>query len=80
MLEQGLVQFGFLAFFSIVARYGTTAYAAYGIGISLVSFSIVVGFGFGIAAALHQRCAQPPRCAGTGAGVVRQGAGRVHDR
>jgi len=34
-----------------VARYGTNAYAAYGIGISLVFFSIVVGFGFGIVAA-----------------------------
>jgi putative MATE family efflux protein len=51
VLEQGLVQFGFLVFFGIVARYGTNAYAAYGIGISLVSFSIVIGFGFGIAAA-----------------------------
>lgn len=51
VLEQGLVQLGFLVFFGIVARYGTNAYAAYGIGISLVSFSIVVGFGFGIAAA-----------------------------
>ncbi len=51
MLEQGLVQCGFLIFFGIVARYGNDAYAAYGIGISLVSFSIVVGFGFGIAAA-----------------------------
>ena len=51
VIEQGFVQLAFLAFFAIVARYGTTAYAAYGIGISLVSFSIVVGFGFGIAAA-----------------------------
>ena len=51
VLEQGLVQLGFLVFFGIVARYGTEAYAAYGIGISLVSFSIVIGFGFGIAAA-----------------------------
>ena len=51
VLEQGLVQLAFLAFFSIVASYGTNAYAAYGIGVSLVSFSIVVGFGFGIAAA-----------------------------
>ena len=51
MLEQGIVQLAFLLFFSIVARYGTGAYAAYGIGISLVSFSIVVGFGFGIATA-----------------------------
>ena len=51
VLEQGLVQLVFLIFFGIVARYGTNAYAAYGIGISLVSFSIVVGFGFSIAAA-----------------------------
>ena len=51
VLEQGFVQLAFLAFFAIVAQYGTTAYAAYGIGISLVSFSIVIGFGFGIAAA-----------------------------
>ncbi len=51
VIEQGFVQLAFLAFFAIVARYGTTAYAAYGIGISIVSFSIVVGFGFGIAAA-----------------------------
>ena len=51
MLEQGIVQVAFLVFFGIVATYGTNAYAAYGIGISLVSFSIVIGFGFGIAAA-----------------------------
>lgn len=51
VLEQGIVQLAFLAFFAIVASYGTNAYAAYGIGISLVSFSIVVGFGFGIAGA-----------------------------
>jgi putative MATE family efflux protein len=51
VLEQAIVQLAFLAFFAIVAQYGTSAYAAYGIGISLVSFSIVVGFGFGIAAA-----------------------------
>ena len=51
VMEQGLVQLVFLVFFGIVARYGTEAYAAYGIGISLVSFSIVVGFGFSIAAA-----------------------------
>jgi putative MATE family efflux protein len=51
VLEQGIVQLAFLVFFGIVASYGTNAYAAYGIGITLVSFSIVVGFGFGIAAA-----------------------------
>jgi len=51
VLEQGIVQVAFLAFFAIVAHYGTSAYAAYGIGISLVAFSIVIGFGFGIATA-----------------------------
>ncbi|WP_162845945.1 MATE family efflux transporter [Seongchinamella sediminis] len=51
VLEQGFIQIAFLAFFAIVARYGTAPYAAYGIGISIVAFSIVVGFGFGIAAA-----------------------------
>ena len=51
VLEQGIIQLSFLVFFGIVGRYGTQAYAAYGIGISLVSFSIVVGFGFGIATA-----------------------------
>jgi putative MATE family efflux protein len=51
VLEQGIVQLAFLAFFAIVAKYGTAAFAAYGIGISLVAFSIVIGFGFGIATA-----------------------------
>lgn len=51
VLEQGIVQIAFLAFFAIVAHYGTDAYAAYGIGITLVAFSIVIGFGFGIATA-----------------------------
>ncbi|MBT4522821.1 MAG: MATE family efflux transporter [Halieaceae bacterium] len=51
ILEQGIIQIAFLAFFSIMAQYGTSAYAAYGIGITLVSFSLVIGFGFGIATA-----------------------------
>jgi len=51
VIEQGIVQLAFLAFFVIVARYGTEAYAAYGIGASLVAFPIVIGFGFGIATA-----------------------------
>ncbi len=49
--EQAVVQVAFLAFFAIIADYGTTAYAAYGIGISLVAFPIVIGFGFGVATA-----------------------------
>jgi putative MATE family efflux protein len=51
VIEQGIVQLAFLAFFAILAQYGTEAYAAYGIGISLVGFSIVIGFGFGLATA-----------------------------
>lgn len=51
VIEQGIVQLAFLAFFMIVAQYGTEPFAAYGIGISLVAFSIVIGFGFGIATA-----------------------------
>lgn len=51
VIEQGIVQLAFLAFFVIIAQYGTEAYAAYGIGITIVAFSIVIGFGFGIAAA-----------------------------
>jgi Na+-driven multidrug efflux pump len=34
-----------------VSLYGTRAYASYGIGVSLLSFSFVIGFGFSIAAA-----------------------------
>jgi putative MATE family efflux protein len=51
VIEQGIVQIAFLAFFAIVAHFGTVAYAAYGIGITLVAFPIVIGFGFGIATA-----------------------------
>jgi putative MATE family efflux protein len=50
-LEQGVWQGGFLIFLWIVALYGTGPYAAYGIGVSILSFSFVVGFGFSIAAA-----------------------------
>lgn len=51
VMEQGIVQLAFLVFFAIIAHYGTDAYAAYGIGVTLVAFSIVIGFGFGIATA-----------------------------
>ena len=50
-LEQGIIQVAFLAFLVIVANYGTAPYAAYGIGVTLLSFTIVVGFGFSIATA-----------------------------
>ena len=49
-LEQGVWQMGFIVFLWVVALYGTAPYAAYGIGVSILSFSFVVGFGFSIAA------------------------------
>ncbi len=51
ILEQFIIHLSFLWFFALIAQFGTEAYAAYGIGISIVSFPIVIGFGFGIAAA-----------------------------
>jgi putative MATE family efflux protein len=49
-LEQVVWQAGFIAFLWIVALYGTAPYAAYQIGVNILSFSFVVGFGFSIAA------------------------------
>jgi putative MATE family efflux protein len=49
-LEQGVWQGGFILFLWIVSLYGTAPYAAYGIGVSILSFSFVIGFGFSIAA------------------------------
>jgi putative MATE family efflux protein len=49
-IEQGVWQGGFILFLWLVALYGTAPYAAYGIGVNLLSFSFVIGFGFSIAA------------------------------
>jgi putative MATE family efflux protein len=49
-IEQVIWQGGFLAFLWVVALYGTAPYAAYQIGVSILAFSFVVGFGFAIAA------------------------------
>src|SRR5690606_18786653 len=49
-IEQLGWQGGFGAFLWSVSLYGTGAYAACGIGVSLLSFSFVIGFGFSIAA------------------------------
>ncbi len=50
-LEQLVVQGGFIAFTTIIARYyGVVPLAAYGIGVQILSMSFVVGFGFSIAA------------------------------
>jgi len=50
-LEQVIFQLGITAFLILVAYYGTEAYAAYGIGVQILSFSFVIGFGFSIAGA-----------------------------
>lgn len=52
-LEQGAMQLGFIIFLWIVSLYGTAPYAAYGIGVQILSLSFVVGFGFTIAASTH---------------------------
>ncbi len=49
--EQILIQSSFLVFMMLVANYGTPAFAAYGIGITILSICIVVGLGFGTASA-----------------------------
>ncbi|MCZ6502818.1 MAG: MATE family efflux transporter [Gammaproteobacteria bacterium] len=50
-IEQFVFQGGFVAFLWLVGYYGTAAFAAYGIGIQILSVSFVVGFGFSIAGA-----------------------------
>jgi len=49
-VEQLVFQSGFLVFLWIVSLYGTAPYAAYGIGVSILAFAFLVGFGFQIAA------------------------------
>lgn len=49
-LEQVVFQAGFFVFLMIIGRfYGTEAFAAYGIGVTLLNICMVVGFGFSIA-------------------------------
>ena len=52
-LEQAAMQVGFVVFLWIVSLYGTAPYAAYAIGVQILSFSFVVGVGFNIAASTH---------------------------
>ncbi len=49
-LEQVVWQGGFVLFLWIVSLYGTAPYAAYGIGVTILSFSFLIGWGFSIAA------------------------------
>ncbi|MBA59028.1 MAG: hypothetical protein CMQ40_07630 [Gammaproteobacteria bacterium] len=50
-LEQFVFQIGFVAFLWFIAFFGTAPYAAYGVGVQVLSFSFVVGFGFSVAGA-----------------------------
>jgi putative MATE family efflux protein len=49
-VEQLVFQAGFFAFLMLIGRfYGTEAFAAYGIGVTLLNICMVAGFGFSIA-------------------------------
>ena len=48
--EQLIVHGGLSGFLIIVGFYGTAPYVAYGIGVSILSISFLIGFGFSIAA------------------------------
>ena len=50
-VEQVVIQVSLMLFMVLVSHYGTAAFAAYAIGITLLSAVIVVGFGFSIAGA-----------------------------
>jgi putative MATE family efflux protein len=69
-LEQAVWQSGFLVFLWIVSLYGTAPYAAYGIGVTLLSFSFLVGWGFSIAASTlvgqHLGAGEPDAAARSG--------------
>jgi putative MATE family efflux protein len=49
-IEQLLMQIGFLLYLGIAAHYGTSAVAAYFIGVRILALSFLPGFGFGAAA------------------------------
>jgi putative MATE family efflux protein len=70
-IEQFVVQGGFIAFTTLIARfYGTRPLAAYGIGVQILSTSFVIGFGFSIAASTlvgqHLGAGSPERAAQSG--------------
>ena len=50
-IESMVFQFGMLAFFWIVAMYGTAEVAAYNIGVNILMLSFILGNGFSVAAA-----------------------------
>ncbi|TQV80067.1 MATE family efflux transporter [Exilibacterium tricleocarpae] len=49
MAEQGVMQLALFLFVWLISSYSTAAFAAYGIGLSLLSVTMVIGLGFSIA-------------------------------
>lgn len=49
ILEQAIMQIALMIFLALIANYSTEAFAAYGIGISLLSVTMVIGLGFSMA-------------------------------
>ncbi len=80
-LEQIAWQGGFIAFMWIIALYGTAAYAAYGIGVSILSFSFTIGFAFSIAASTlvgqHLGAGSPERAERSGWRAMRLSVGTM---
>ena len=74
-VEQVIFQAGITAFLILVALYGTEAYAAYGIGVQILSFAFVIGFGFSIAGATlvgqHLGAGNPNQARRAGWGAMR---------
>jgi putative MATE family efflux protein len=50
-IEQSVFNVSIIAFMWVVSLYGTEAFTAYGIGVNILSVSIVIGMGFSIATA-----------------------------
>lgn len=50
-IEQSIFNVSIIAFMWVVSLYGTEAFTAYGIGVNILSVSIVIGMGFAIATA-----------------------------
>ena len=50
-IEQSIFNVSIIAFMWVVSLYGTEAFTAYGIGVNILSISIVIGMGFSIATA-----------------------------
>lgn len=50
-VEQIILHGGLNIFVLIIGQYGTAAYSAYGVGVSILALSFLVGFGFSLASA-----------------------------